>query len=225
MDLRFCFCFHRFQRTYLRLDTSRTLAVRAKQEPYIATVAQPQRQHNASQMTVPVWIVTWILHLAIKSPAPGWVMTATVSLPLSLCRLPSGFSAHRSLNPGLSDDDQSGTWRRWLKNTVPIFVLQKQTGKKTAKKNLSFFFLYLFNVFIGLCNLSVAIRKRSVLQESVFARRQYLRNYIFTTLFQKCLHLVWWPASLWMHDQEYTRDIIYSVLLLQLNGFYWGDTV
>lgn len=36
---------------------------------------------------------------------------------------------------------------------------------------------------------------------------------------------MWWPASLWMHDQEYTPDIIYSVLLLQLNGFYWGHTV
>lgn len=75
---------------------------------------------------------------------PGWVMTATVSLPLSLCRLPSGFSAHRSLNPGLSDNDQSAR-RDGAGWTIlcQFFVLQKQpnNNNNNKKTHKDFFFI------------------------------------------------------------------------------------
>lgn len=61
---------------------------------------------------------------------------------------------------------------------------KKSSKKKNSKGKTFLFLLYLFNVSIGLCNLSVASWKFSVLQEPVFARRRYLWNYKFTTLTQ-----------------------------------------
>lgn len=129
-------------------------------------------------MIVPVWIVTWILHLAIKSPVP-WMSNDCSRFPafVSLSS-PSGFSAHRSLNLGLSDDDQSGGHDATGWRILCQFLYRKNKQQKT-KKMVSF--SYLFSVSIGLCNLSVASGK-CVLQESVFARGWYLWNYKFTTL-------------------------------------------
>lgn len=90
---------------------------------------------------------------------PGWVMTAAISLPLSLC-LPPGFSAHRSVNlTTTSLEDKTPLAEEYCAN----FCTAKKT-KKTPKKNTIVSFSYLFNVSIGLCNLSVASWKRCVLQ-------------------------------------------------------------
>lgn len=70
---------------------------------------------------------------------PGWVMTAAVSLPLSLCLASSGFSAHRSPILGPPDDDQSGEHDDTGWRILCQFLYCKKTKQKKKQRKLFLF--------------------------------------------------------------------------------------
>lgn len=167
--LHFCFCFRR----YLCIFKIRHFIY-----PCHESKTRALHSHYGSLSTNIMHHRRWFLcglslefHIWPSKPLlAGWVMTVTslflclccsvrlsVFLCLSLSSL-SGFSARRSMNRGFLTTTSLEDTATLVKEYCANFCTVKK------KKCVSFFFLYHFNVSVGLCDLSVASWKCFVLR-------------------------------------------------------------